>query len=560
MAPSTTFKDRIKQFEVSDDVRSSESPNRAPRPSHLPARGYQAAFASAVASNCFNDPMGEPISPTAASYTIIKPTVPYVPRKPRIKSPSPSPPNLGCKTSLIDLKDWVVEDGPSTKMSSSQATVNGNGFSKSVFAPPLPPRKVSQNSVASGSTSSRSRSPHNASPPMISRESSNSLTVEHTYPPLAKMSSQSNMRQGQGHIHASSISSFHSVSLSSDGDAATESSGTGGGSSVSNFIATYPMDKVEAAAQIELDRDRDSVDDSFSFETVSSTGLSSPTSSSIHDWEKDFVTHSAKVEPPRLPSRRTPLTKSPALSSSSFQLPPSLSSQRPSQPSSPSSLSSATRRVPPPPPSRFSKPPPSASSRASLMSTATSASDRSSIFSTTTVTTAHTSIGSYTQLLRPTPVPLVARKRYEAVFFANVNAQRRAMMNKLSPSAAPGGFSPTPPSPSSPTTPRKGWRGLSVDLITNPENNPLFSPVSEEEGEGSRLEGQAVKGIWSKSKLLPEKLKDIWNVCALPGQTSLDKDGFVKGMWRIDEELRRIQSTRSTSHIRPPRRTIDLLH
>lgn len=58
--------------------------------------------------------MGEPVSPTAASYTVIQPSVPYVPRKPRTKSPSPSPPNLGCKTSLIDLNDWVIEEGRNT--------------------------------------------------------------------------------------------------------------------------------------------------------------------------------------------------------------------------------------------------------------------------------------------------------------------------------------------------------------------------------------------------------------------------------------------------------------
>ncbi|KAI5124309.1 hypothetical protein M0805_008917 [Coniferiporia weirii] len=549
MAPSATLQDRIKQFEALDGVGgTSKFPNRErPRPSYPPGRGYQAAFMSSVTSSSSSDPLSEPISPTAASYTVIKPSVPYVPRKARIKSPSPSPPNLGCNTSLIDLKEWVVEDGPPSRVPSSQAI--GDRISHSIAAPPLPPRKASQSSIASGSTFYAPRS-QVTSPGMGSRSSSNSLTVEHTYPPSSKMSSST--RQRHGHVPASSTSSFHSVSLSSDGDATTDATGTDGGSSVSNSIATYPMDKEEPPAENEKDRDRDSVDDTFSFETVSSTGVSSPTLSSTHEWEKDFATQSAKPEPPRLPSRRTPLIKPP----STFDLPPSSvpapvsSSSKPPQPSSPTPNN--VRRIPPPPPSRAAKPP-SASSRASLMSITTSASDRSSIFSTATIATAHTSIGSYTQLLRPTPVPLVARKRYEAVFFANVNAQRRATVGKLSPSAATSAASL---SPTSPTTPRKGWRGLSVDLITNPEDNPLFSG-SQEDIDSGKLEGRVVKSIWSKSKLFPEKLRDIWNECALPGQASLDKDGFVKGMWRIDEELRRMQSTPSMS--RTPRRTGTLL-
>ncbi|EJD05710.1 uncharacterized protein FOMMEDRAFT_139072 [Fomitiporia mediterranea MF3/22] len=177
------------------------------------------------------------------------------------------------------------------------------------------------------------------------------------------------------------------------------------------------------------------------------------------------------------------------------------------------------------------------------MSAGTSASDRSSLFSNGTGTTAHTSIGSCTQLLRPIPVPIIARKRYESVFFANVNAQRRLATQSLSPSPTANSSSLTPPTSA---TPRKGWRGVSVDLTTNPEENPVLSaPI--EDVEGTRLDGKAVRAIWSRSKLTPGKLRDIWNECALPEQTSLDKDGFVKGMWRIDEELRRVQAMRSST-------------
>ena len=166
------------------------------------------------------------------------------------------------------------------------------------------------------------------------------------------------------------------------------------------------------------------------------------------------------------------------------------------------------RRVPPPPPpSRSSKPPPG-SSRASVMSTATTASDRSSLFSLGTVTTAHTSINSYTQLLRPTPVPIVARKRYEAVFFANINAQRRMAAKKLSPTPS-AGASPSPSQPSTPTTSRRGWRGVSVDLVTNPEEKTLLANLAETTEE-NRLDGRVVRSIWSKSHLQSDKLRDIW--------------------------------------------------
>src|SRR6202022_2822500 len=41
------------------------------------------------------------------------PIAPFTPPHSISGSPSPSPPNLGRKTSLLDLRDWVVDDGPS---------------------------------------------------------------------------------------------------------------------------------------------------------------------------------------------------------------------------------------------------------------------------------------------------------------------------------------------------------------------------------------------------------------------------------------------------------------
>ena len=67
-----------------------------------------------------------------------------------------------------------------------------------------------------------------------------------------------------------------------------------------------------------------------------------------------------------------------------------------------------------------------------------------------------------------------------------------------------------------------GWRGLSVDLITNPGEHPLDIANRKEFNEGrigkdgevvkpsERLDGSIVKLIWSTSKLDKGRLRDIW--------------------------------------------------
>lgn len=51
-----------------------------------------------------------PVSPSSKSYFPINPSTPSSSTKSESRSPSPSGPRLGRKTSLID--DWVLEDGP----------------------------------------------------------------------------------------------------------------------------------------------------------------------------------------------------------------------------------------------------------------------------------------------------------------------------------------------------------------------------------------------------------------------------------------------------------------
>jgi len=92
-----------------------------------------------------------------------------------------------------------------------------------------------------------------------------------------------------------------------------------------------------------------------------------------------------------------------------------------------------------------------------------------------------------------------------------------------------------------------------VDLTTNTEerllhdrdtetvtlDGPGSSDAEDTVGSEDRLDGYIVKQIWSTSKLERIRLRDIWNDCDPDRSGSLDVDAFVKGMWRIDEELRR---------------------
>lgn len=114
--------------------------------------------------------------------------------------------------------------------------------------------------------------------------------------------------------------------------------------------------------------------------------------------------------------------------------------------------------------------------------------------------------------------------RYEGVFAANVLCRRRAEKERAN--AKPAMLSPLA---ARKTRQAAGWRGLSVDLITNPGEHPLRASEdvkgkslaeednTEEElvvGPGEKLDGRVVRNIWGESKLEKGKLKNIW--CADP--------------------------------------------
>ncbi|KAF9535245.1 hypothetical protein CPB83DRAFT_841458 [Crepidotus variabilis] len=565
-----------------------------------------------------------PLSPMPTAS--LQPNRPSPPSSSSSSSSSSSPPNgkpLARTSSLIDLKDWVVDDGiyPTTKLSSTktptqsaftngkrQSTGNTNGHSPhntpliNLQSPPrpkpkppnlntggivpakppqLPPRKpslVSLKSAASGGSGQASSKSQLPQPSFLyPPRRQDSLSVDHGLEPHSRASS---------HGATSSISSFHSVSLSSDTDPSTPGS-------VANFIATFPIDqeiqRTSSTSTGQSQYDTDSISLTESYEEVSASVVASPAAAPNErtlDWQAALSKGKPPV-PPKLPERPHSTKPSPHGHLFARSPPPTVGASTPnsSLPSSPTvrpaiSANSSTstlstppayspyqprRAAPPPPPSR-------SSDRSSILSTTTttSLSSRSSTSLTRTQVASygppppHTHVhppgssassvtgvsvnGMGLKAKRPTPVPLAARKRYEAVFIRNV-IQRRKVSN------AKGNGKPTLLSPSEARGRRAaGWRGLSVDLITGGGDgadhaapahpkHPLRSDSSDEEvlENDEALGGAIVRVIWKKSGLDSARLAEIWNECDTTSDGSLTIDTFVKGMWRIDEELRRTQ-------------------
>ncbi|KAJ2913733.1 hypothetical protein MD484_g6694, partial [Candolleomyces efflorescens] len=508
--------------------------------------------------NAVPDDDGPSLLDAPLSAPNLQPVI-LTPSKP---SPSPSPPNLGRKTSLIDLDDGR----PANKL-----------------PPPLPPRKTpSYTSLKSVASTSSSHSASFLYPPRP-RPDGPSTPLSVSIPIKGR------------HAQGSSVSSFHSVSLSSDTDPSTPGS-------IANFIATYPID------------DPDPLTDSY--EDVSTFSPASPGTERMISAEFDkararaanrtsqqtillpsATISSSQQQTPKLPQRPSPPTSiksPPPLPSRNLNNPRSSGSSTPrSSPASPVSTpvlgpmiptTYAVRRPPPAPPSRASHA--SASDRSSIQSTFSMSSSGHS-HGSRIMTFNGNAAGSLNALAaaartkRPTPVPLAARRRYEKVFRANVIQRRKAVeeQKKSKPKKENGLLSPN--GGTSPTNGRgRGWRGLSVDLITgDPDSvaeqlngavakkdkgkakdtdsdseddedlvkvkSKLFEKEKENEevvGKDERLEGAIVKLVWKRCGLEKRRLAEIWNECD-PTQTgSLDVDAFVKGMWRIDEELRRAQS------------------
>ena len=334
------------------------------------------------------------------------------------------------------------------------------------------------------------------------------------YPPRQHISPTTG-RNLSSHAPSSSISSFHSVSLSSDTDTSTPGS-------VTNFIATFPIDLDQASIKKNHEADDTSLTESY--ENVSTTSLASPATTErmiTLDWEKAMAKR--MTVPPKLPSRPgLAVTKPPVkppppphpsypirrvasssrLTSSSPIAKPTLSTTTTTPSSSTFATSYMPRRVaPPPPPSR-------SPDRSSIASTTTIHSFSSSSQSPQSHSLFSPSLLSL-KTKRPTPVPLAARKRYEVVFNANIIQRRKAEKSKLQEK-------PTLLSVTEPRSRRAvGWRGLSVDLLTTNDiaqqlNHANGSAANDTVGPDEKLEGPIIKLIWKRSGLQNSRLAEIW--------------------------------------------------
>ncbi|KAF9265678.1 hypothetical protein L218DRAFT_898639 [Marasmius fiardii PR-910] len=470
-------------------------------------------------------------------------------------------------STTVDLKDWNVLDDP--------PLINFDSES-----PPLPSRNV-------------------PSSPTRSTESGSLKVQQHTYPPA---------RRG-GHVPASSISSFHSVSLSDDDRSTTAETAD------SHFTGFS-----ENASQTSLD--------DSSFENVSTTesvSAAQPSTKQLTmDWEKQISLNAPyKPRPPKLPQRpevKSPPPvgtsgrndqRSPSISSSSSDFPKNKPESSASSTSSSSSTvilspSSPVKRAPPPihssvsgswtltPPNRTStlpsppSPPLSNPPYHPYLRRSTSNSSFNSVNKQKPVPpppplprskpqniVGNTSLrrtpsqASTPSISRPTPVPSTARRRYESTFDENVKQARRAKRERMKTRALeqdpPLFGNEGKPVLLSPEEARKtrqaaGWRGLSIDLTTNEKDEQkgkekLHEDINRDDdgpvGSQERLEAYVIKIIWSQSRLGKERLKDIWTECDPTQSGSLDKASFVTGMWRIDEELRKAQRD-PTKYMIPP--------
>ncbi|KAG8852150.1 hypothetical protein FRB91_006974 [Serendipita sp. 411] len=382
--------------------------------------------------------------------------------------------------------------------------------------PPLPPRKGSDNSASNPSTPSTDGS-------STSSFSSRSSTIPkgpptpRPIPPKLRLQGNSALNNGpssslsvvykntRGHSHAASNSSLHSVSLSDHDHSVDKEDGLGG-----SYEAVSPH-----ASSV------------FSLVDKSQSMVSSPATSAI------------SIGPPALPPRPSGASSSVSGGMSGSDTPQQVN------------VPYAVRKHPPPPPSHQGKstfrsghrPPPlnevpsRSSARSSLASITTIGSTTpsgSSLFSSgkrssrASISTISSNIAMQTRAKRLPPPSPAAKARYEAVFDENVKAQREWENNGGATKAQPGRMNRR----------AVGWRGTSMDLTTGGVIEPIGGLESGlGEGEDVRLNGKVVKSIWLCSKLPPSALRTIWDECDPSKQGSLDKQSFVNGMWRIDNEL-----------------------
>ncbi|GAA5833345.1 hypothetical protein JCM11251_005211 [Rhodosporidiobolus azoricus] len=99
---------------------------------------------------------------------------------------------------------------------------------------------------------------------------------------------------------------------------------------------------------------------------------------------------------------------------------------------------------------------------------------------------------------------------------------------------SPATRKPPPPQPANGTSPARP-----IDPEAKRRYVRLFEQCAVK-GE-DRVEAVVVAGVWRRSRLPDDVLKTIWNDVSA-GQPALDRESFARGLWAIDEELRRARS------------------
>lgn len=485
LAPSNdmSIRDRVRALEQAAAESSSTPPSRPSLPSPRTSLTFSsddaltAASSSAPASPkqqssilddldsfVFAGPPSSSSSPGSASLSPHRPNQPPpVPVKPRSISATGSRPTSPPGQSL-QQQPLISFTSPPRSVRSGVDGERGGG---TVVPPNLPPRKVPSN---------QSLNSNGVAPPPLPRRSSpnaspgpngggmrrsDSLTIE------AAAEAFGTGRTSR-HTHASSTSSFQSLSLS-DNDQNEHDDVLSIDDSTATLSSLTP-----SLSKLDGPRTGKSIPPPVPQRPILRQSSGSSSSSSSHPSLKTTSQSTAKVS--------GFFTQAPIQQNLPYQVrraapPPPLKPSAASSGSFPSpsftASSAALSRKPPPPPLAGLSPGPSSAS---------------------TVMAASPAPGGR----RRAPIPPPARARYEDLFDRNLKQAQQPVQQRdlLAPSPE------LPPRP--PPRSRPGWRGTSIDLGTTAQDE---SSIKENE---KKLHGQVVRRIWNCSKLDKRALKDIW--------------------------------------------------
>ncbi|GAA5901384.1 hypothetical protein JCM8208_001785 [Rhodotorula glutinis] len=170
-----------------------------------------------------------------------------------------------------------------------------------------------------------------------------------------------------------------------------------------------------------------------------------------------------------------------------------------------------------------------------------SSSDYASRASTTTAAAARPALVPKPTTHDPLSAATARAKPYAAssrLGSSSAAASRTSLVSTASSaSSSPGTGSASPAwlVPNKPATPLSALAVRPVDARARRRYEDVFARLVE--GDEDEVEGQVVAGLWRRSGLPEGELRRIWEEVA-SGETALDGEAFVKGMWAIDEALR----------------------